>query len=440
MPILNKRLSFLFKRFYSKKNRFETIVALKKRIHMLELSQSRTENYLNNIIRVIPANIYWKDLDLVILGSNLAHAQQAGFSDPKEVVGKTEYDFIWKEQADEIIQNDKQIIESGIGSQLEEYATLADGTLHTFLTSKDPLRDKENNIIGIIGVSTDITEFKELQKKLLDAQMLTAEAATRTSQAKAIAEEEMRKTIMVLVGNIVHDLRTPITTIKAIADFLEKVLPTCLEIIQEAKSLGSSKAGLLSQNSWDYLVNKTPIADIQNSITMMNDFINTTLTELTNAHRALSSELTKEQLTKNSSRKIIDNTVMAYPFSDAERSKITLNINYDFHFMGNSILMMKLLFNLIKNSFEQIALHGSGEIIISTAKAEGYNVISIKDTAGGAPDEVVAHFFNGYFTTKKGGTGIGLAFCKKTMNSFGGDIECNSVYGESMEFILKFPV
>lgn len=402
---------------------------------MLEMSQSRTESYLNNIIRLIPANIYWKDLNSVILGGNLSHAKDAGFSDPKEVIGKTEHDFVWRDQADEIIRNDQVIMNSGIGSQLEETARLVDGALHTFLTCKDPLRDKNNQVIGIIGVSTDITHFKQLQTDLLQAQTLAAEHAI----TKATAEEEMRKTIMVLVGNIVHDLRTPLTTIKTVTDLLETLSPYFLEMFEEAQSLGAKKLALLNQDNWNYLLNKTPITDIQNGITMINDFINTTLNELANAHKAISSELTQEDLTINSSHKIINKTLKTFPFSDLERSKITFKAMHDFDFMGNSILMMKLLFNLIKNALEQIALNAKGEIIISTQKSIDYNLIIIKDTAGGAPLETVAELFNAYFTTKKEGTGIGLAFCKKTMLNFGGDIECSSIYGESMEFILKFP-
>lgn len=435
-----KKLKTFLNRFSRKASQSETIISLKEKIKRLELDQSRTENYLNNIIRVIPANIYWKDINCVILGGNLSHAQQAGFSDPKEVIGKTEHDFVWKEQADEIMKNDRLIMESGVGCQLEEFATLADGKLHTYLTCKEPLRDKDNNVIGIIGVSTNITEYKELQQELLQAKTLAAEAAARASNAKAAAEEEMRKTIMILVGDIVHDLRTPITTIQTVTDMLETMLPVFIEIIEEAKNLGATKIKLCNPNNWDYILNKTPITYIQNSIVMINDFIDTTLAELANAHKAVNSELTRGDLTKNSSRRIIDNTLKAYPLSDSQRTQIKLNTAYDFQFMGNSILVMKLLFNLIKNAFEQIELNGKGEIVISTEKGEDYNLLRIKDTAGGASPEIVSNFFNGYFTTKKNGTGIGLAFCKKTMVSFGGDIVCHSVDGESMEFILKFPV
>ena len=435
-----KKINSILYRFSKKSSLIKTIVSLKKRIQMLEMSQSRAENYLNNIIRIIPANIYWKDVNCTILGGNLAHAQDAGFTDPKEVIGKTEHDFVWKEQADRIMENDRLIMKSGVGCQLEEAATLADGKLHTFLTCKDPLRDKDNNVIGIIGMSTDITDFKELQEELVQAKTLAAEAAAHASNAKALTEEEMRKTIMIMVGDIVHNLRTPITTIKTIADLLEKMFPSFIDIVQETQVSGPQKTLALNKKSLDYLMSKTPITDIQNAVQMMNDFINTTLNELANAHQSLSSALTKEQLTKHSSHRIIENTIKAYPFTDSERNKIKLELNHDFEFMGNSILSMKLLFNLIKNALEQIALNGQGDITLSTQQEKHYNVIRIKDTAGGAPPEIVSHLFNGYFTTKEHGTGIGLAFCKKTMLSFGGDISCHSVHGESMEFILKFPV
>lgn len=427
--------SFL-KCFSEKRRLTKTIGLLKKRIHFLEEAKSKTEDYLNNIIRLTPANIYWKDLDCVILGGNLSHAQNAGYSDPKEVVGKTEYDFVWREHAEAIMKNDKHIMESGIGAQLEEIGYLTDGKLHTFLTNKEPLRDKNNNIIGIIGVSTDITHFKELQEQLMQAKTLAAEAAVKLSNSKAITEEEIRKTVMILVGDIVHDLRTPISVIKTITDILEKILPEFIELAD----MNKAKAKILSPNAWNYLAQMTPIHEIKDAVTMMNEFIDTTLTELATAHKTLSSGLTAEQLTPNSSTRIIENTVKAYPFSDSEKKKVRLQINYEFSFMGNSILSMKILFNLIKNALEQMRLKGQGEITISTGQEEHYNLISIKDTAGGAPSEVVSNFFNGYFTTKDTGTGIGLAFCKKTMHSFGGDIICHSICGESMEFILKFPI
>lgn len=434
--------------FPKKKSESAIISSLKERIKFLEINQDRTKGYLENIINTLPANIYWKDSNCVILGGNLSHAQQAGFSHPKDVIGKTDYDFVWKDAAKQLIENDMKIMRSGVGGQFEETGTLADGSTHVFLTNKIPMRDKDNNVIGIIGVSTDITEFKKLQTDLIQAQELAAsalnekavaEAAVFVATARAAAEKEMRKTVMVLVGDIVHDLRTPITTIKAVAELWETMLPIFIDIIKEAKKLGSKKFNLLSDERWDYFLKNTPVDSIKDAVALIDDFISTTLTEIAKAHKAHATELTKEDLIRCSIRKIINNALDAYPFTDAERIKIHQDIACDFYLMGNSILIMKILFNLIKNALEQIDANGKGTISICTRKGKDYNLVIIKDTAGGASAEIVTHMFNDYFTTKKNGTGIGLAFCKRTMNSFGGDIVGHSIYGESMEFTLKFP-
>lgn len=118
--------------FREKKCDKEVIASLKERIQYLEKVNRNKSDYLKNILRVVPANIYWKDTNCVILGGNLSHAQQAGFSDPAEVIGKTDYDFIWKDAAKELIETDLKIMRSGKGMQLEEVGILADGLPHTF--------------------------------------------------------------------------------------------------------------------------------------------------------------------------------------------------------------------------------------------------------------------------------------------------------------------
>ncbi len=431
--------------FPKKETESEVIASLKERIKLLEMNQG----YLEHIINLIPANVYWKDTNCILLGGNMSHARHAGFSSPMEIIGKTDYDFVWKDAAKEIIESDLKIMRSGVGCQLEETGILEDGLPHVFLTNKIPIRDSNNNVIGIIGVSTDITGFKKLQAELVKAKEIAAsaisektmaEAAAFAANARATAEMEMRKTVMVLVGDIVHDLRTPMTTIKVVAELLEAILPVFLDIIKEAKRLGSQKVDLLSEERWNYFHQNTPVGSIKNAVVLIEDFISTTLAELAKAHKAHATGLTKDELIKCSIRRIISKTLEAYPFTDSEKIKIHQDIVCDFFLMGNSILIMKILFNLIKNAFEQIEANGKGILTIRTRKGPDYNLVIIEDTAGGASPEIVANMFHDYFTTKKNGTGIGLAFCKRTMKSFGGDIVSHSIYGESIEFILKFPV
>lgn len=158
----------------------------------LRADKENIEAYLNNLVQVIPASIYWKDINSVILGGNLSHAKLAAYNNPKEVVGKTDYDFIWKDSAKQVIENDKKIMSSKKGLQLEEAGLLADQKQHTFLTFKEPMFDKNKSVIGIIGVSLDITELKETQEKLKKAKE-TAESALKSLQQAQMEEQKQRE-------------------------------------------------------------------------------------------------------------------------------------------------------------------------------------------------------------------------------------------------------
>lgn len=241
---------------------------------------------------------------------------------------------------------------------------------------------------------------------------------------------------MVLVGDIVHDLRTPIAIIEDGADILGSISSDLSKVIKEASDLKSETLSSLNSGKLNYVINDMSIAQ-KDSVRMINDFIDTTLRELSVAQKYQDGTIAYEELIKCSSRRILENVLDSYP----HRNNIKINecFPYDFFLMGNSILMMKVLFNLIRNAEEQIITNGKGEITITTKEAKDKNLLIIKDTAGGASPDVVENLFKEFFTTKKNGSGIGLSFCKKIMQNFGGDLTCHSVFGESMEFTLSFP-
>ncbi|MCF8217331.1 MAG: response regulator [Chlorobium sp.] len=80
-------------------------------------------------------------------------------------------------------------------------------------------------------------------------------------------------------------------------------------------------------------------------------------------------------------------------------------------------------------------------IYISFQTGERYNSVKIRDTGPGISRENLSRLFDPYFTaSKKGGTGLGLSYCKRVMHAFDGDIVCLSTEGKYTEFILTFPV
>ena len=67
-------------------------------------------------------------------------------------------------------------------------------------------------------------------------------------------------------------------------------------------------------------------------------------------------------------------------------------------------------------------------------------VIRFRDTGLGIEPAVIDRIFEGFFTTKQEGTGAGLAFCKRTVESFNGSIICESQPKEYAEFIITLPM
>ena len=138
--------------------------------------------------------------------------------------------------------------------------------------------------------------------------------------------------------------------------------------------------------------------------------------------------MTSDDLVPCSMNASLRATLGNYLFEEEEEDLVQWD-REDFQFLGNEVLIIRVLSNLLKNSLQQIKKNQRGEIFITTELGETVNRLHFKDTAGGAPPEIVEHLFEGYYTNKEKGTGIGLAFCKLTLKSFGGDITCQSVYG-----------
>lgn len=86
-----------------------------------------------------------------------------------EILGKTDADFLPLEVAASLRQVDRAVMETGLSRTFEEELPQADG-MHILLTTKDPYRDAEGNVIGVIGVARDITERKRAE--LIQQQLL----------------------------------------------------------------------------------------------------------------------------------------------------------------------------------------------------------------------------------------------------------------------------
>ncbi|RWX47024.1 PAS domain S-box-containing protein [Candidatus Electrothrix aarhusensis] len=143
------------------------------------------------IIETIPDLLWLKDIEGVYLACNPRVEQFLGIME-SEIVGKTDYDFIEKEQAKRFHERDQQAIIAGMAVAHEEWATFAIDNAKVLLeTIRTPLLYENGMVAGVLGVGRDITERYEAAEK--------AEAASRAKSA--------------FLSNITHELRTPLNAI-----------------------------------------------------------------------------------------------------------------------------------------------------------------------------------------------------------------------------------
>jgi PAS domain S-box-containing protein len=123
------------------------------------------------ILDHIPQLVYWKDANLRYLGCNGSFAKVAGLNSPEEIFGKTDRELPWKNAAEAYINNDLELIAKNESMFNYEHKVQVPGSEFWIKANRILLHDKDNNIIGILGTSEDITEQKLEFNSLKESEM-----------------------------------------------------------------------------------------------------------------------------------------------------------------------------------------------------------------------------------------------------------------------------
>jgi len=125
----------------------------------------KEQSLLRSLIDSIPDLIFFKDKNSVYMGCNKAFEEFSNCKE-KEQIGKTDFDFLDEETARLFRNNDQLMMQSGDLRRNEEWVTYPDGHKVLLDTLKTPYYDVDGNILGLIGISRNITEIKRFQEQL----------------------------------------------------------------------------------------------------------------------------------------------------------------------------------------------------------------------------------------------------------------------------------
>lgn len=245
------------------------------------------------------------------------------------------------------------------------------------------------------------------------------------SNRKGIVAQEKNSALQALAGSIAHEMRNPLGQVKYSFESILEELP-----IYHADKVYE----FITAQGLDNIYLR--VAQGQMAVSRGGQVIDMILDEVKDKPIDTSgfTYLSAEGVT----RKAIDE----YGYeSEPERQKLTFECKEDFLIKADETRYVFVLFNLIMNAFYFIKNYPEAHITVRLEKGVASNKVYVKDTGPGIPPENLGKLFDAFFTSgKKGGTGLGLAYCKRVMKAFGGDISCDSVHQEYTEFVMNFPV
>ena len=208
-------------------DRYVLLVGRKSMLPNYELLE---DLQLENVLNYAPGLFYWKDTNSVYRGCNDEFARLAGLESRAHVKGKTDYEMSWKDRGDLYRAVDQQVIKSGIPVlNYEDVFKLSDGKPMIAITNKVPLWSTKGEVIGLLGITVDISRQKEVELAL----KIAKEQAEIANQAKTE-----------FISNISHDIRNPLTGVVDMAKLLE-VQVSNEKHKQFARWLGESSSQLL---------------------------------------------------------------------------------------------------------------------------------------------------------------------------------------------------
>lgn len=360
--------------------------------------------YLRSIIRKIPGNIFWKKTNGQFLGCNENVAKILNLSDPKEIIGKTNYDLFDPVLAYEAEETDRNVIASGMPISFEEIGLNERGEKTFYMTTKAPLYNEENEIIGILGSGVDISLIKESELKL------------KESNEKLRQLDELRSEF---VENMQHDLRTPLSGLYMIMDVLrkEEKEPERAELF----NLGFSAASQLMQ-ILDEFVN---IGKYD-----ANEFALTT--QIFNLKEMVESVLRLEAL------QIVQKGLQLHYIHDDSCP----------HEIASDMYRLRgILINVLSNAVK-FTDQGSIELRLRVLKKEQKDFLefSVKDTGSGIAPEYQEFIFEKFKKIKPSnrgeysGLGAGLYLVRRFISELSGEFRLKSEIGIGTECVWIIPL
>lgn len=366
------------------------------------------ELFTNNISQFV----FWKDLNSIYQGCNINFAKYAGFDNPKEIIGKTDYDMPWScEEADFFVKIDKEVMSNNVPQlNFEEPQTLKDGSTRWISTSKIPLHNNDKKVIGILGWYIDITPYRSMEFQINKKNETLLEYSQSLQKSRNELELSNRDMQMFTYA-VSHDLKSPINNI---ISFTKLILKTYQN---ELNSKVTEKLNIVLDSG----------KSMNNLVRNILTYARTGLEEI-KAKPVRIRSLVEQKLMNLDQILLHQNTTINIDFKD---NLITCYPD----------LLGIVFYNLIDNALKYNESKFPRVDCTMEDKATEF-IFSIKDNGIGIKCEYVETIFKPFkrlHSSQIAGSGLGLSICKRIIELHKGRIwiDDSSEVGTIFKFIIS---
>lgn len=248
---------------------------------------------------------------------------------------------------------------------------------------------------------------RNLEKKVFERTALLEEKSLELIRAQEeLLLKEKLAAIGTLATGVAHEINNPVAIIRGNTEVLQMKLANKIVDFEELGTITKQveRVAMITQNMLSFAGKR----EIQNEPVQLNTLIENVLFHI--RHQAPFGSIAV--------RRDMAPDLPTVP-GDHERLHQVIN-------------------NLILNALQ--AMDGTGELFLTTCAAGKYVEVTIRDTGCGIPKDMIEKIFNPFFTTKKSGTGLGLAVTYGIIQAHKGSITVDSTPGQGTSFQLKLPI
>lgn len=359
---------------------------------------SGESGFLESLIDSVADPIFIKNRDHRWVLFNQAFVALLGR--PRErLLGKSDYDFFPKAQADVFRRQDELVFETGRENVNEEILTDAEGRTHVLITKKNRWTSPDGEKF-LVGVIRDITA------------VVGAADDARLSKERLHRAQKL-ETMGYLAGGVAHDFNNLLTAIRGSADLLLEDLPKDHPCRDEAEEIRRAVERAAALTASLLSVSRRPggmarPVDLRESAKDMQEML----------------------------RRLLPSGVKLTVILPEKLAAIRIDPG----------LVEQVLLNLVVNAGEALPKGGRVTIELADAPNGGAGVLgpcarlTVRDDGVGMTEKVRSRIFEPFFTTKENGSGLGLSTVAETVRRSAGGVAVESVAGKETAFHVYWPL